>query len=156
MRNQSTVNPKINIQSIKSLSDHYLRLYGVNPLCQTRHRTALIPRQCLSFILRHKFNVGYSELGRLLEKNHATMIHAESRVMDALAVRDKQYVDVVNRWAVVFQDVMPRDAREMWSLQDRLRAMMEQTMLDNAAKAEILRELLKFYSEDVVKVPEVV
>lgn len=82
------------------------------------------------------------------------MIHAESRVMDALAVRDKQYVDVVNRWAVVFQDVMPRDAREMWSLQDRLRAMMEQTMLDNAAKVEILRELLKFYSEDVVKVPE--
>lgn len=84
------------------------------------------------------------------------MIHTENRVMDALAVRDKQYVDVVNRWAVVFQDVMPRDAREMWSLQDRLRAMIEQTMLDNAAKAEILETLLKFYSEDVVKVPEAV
>lgn len=76
--------------------------------------------------------------------------------MDALNVRDKQYVDVVNRWAVVFQDVMPKDAREMWTLQDRMRAMMEETLLEREAKVEILETLLKFYSEDVVKVPEVV
>lgn len=84
------------------------------------------------------------------------MIHSETKVLDALNVRDKQYVDVVNRWAVVFQDVMPKDAREMWTLQDRMRAMMEETLLENDAKVEILEALLKFYSEDVVKVPEVV
>lgn len=84
------------------------------------------------------------------------MIHSETKVLDALNVRDKQYVDVVNRWAVVFQDVMPKDAREMWTLQDRMRAMMEETLLEREAKVEILETLLKFYSEDVVKVPEVV
>lgn len=84
------------------------------------------------------------------------MIHSETKVLDALNVRDKQYVDVVNRWAVVFQDVMPKSAREMWTLQDRMRAMMEETLLETEAKVEILETLLKFYSEDVVKVPEVV
>lgn len=84
------------------------------------------------------------------------MIHSETKVLDALNVRDKQYVDVVNRWAIVFQDVMPKDAREMWTLQDRMRAMMEETLLETEAKVEILETLLKFYSEDVVKVPEVV
>ena len=78
-------------------------------------------------------------------------MHAEKKVLDALQIKDKHYVDVINRWAVVFQDVMPRDARQMWSLQDRMRAMIEETMLETSAKIEVLEELLKFYSEGVVK-----
>lgn len=76
--------------------------------------------------------------------------------MDSLQIKDKHYVDVINRWAVVFQEVMPRDARQMWSLQDRMRAMLEETMLETSAKVEVLEELLKFYSEGVVKTPEAV
>lgn len=152
MKNQEKLNLQVNKQTIQRLADHYQNRYGVNPLLQTRQRTVLIPRQCLSFILKHKFDVGYSELGRLLGNNHATMMWSEKKVIDALSVYDKQYTDTVNRWAVIFQEIMPEDAAQMWSLQDRVMAMMEATMLNNKGKREILKELLKIYGDDVVNV----
>lgn len=84
--------------------------------------------------------------------NHATMIWSERKVIDSLAVADKQYVDTINRWAVIFQEIMPEDASQMWSLQDRLMAMMEETLLSNKGKREVLKELLKIYGDDVVNV----
>jgi hypothetical protein len=84
--------------------------------------------------------------------NHATMIYSEKKVLESLQIQDRQYVDTVNRWAVVFQEVMPEDAAQMWSVQDRMMAIMEETLLNNKSKREILKELLKIYSEDVVKV----
>lgn len=80
------------------------------------------------------------------------MIWSEKKVMDALTVQDRQYVDTVNRWAVIFQEVMPEDANQIWSLQDRMIAMMEETLLSNKSKIEILKELLKIYGDDVVNV----
>lgn len=80
------------------------------------------------------------------------MIWSERKVIDSLAVADKQYVDTINRWAVIFQEIMPEDASQMWSLQDRLMAMMEETLLSNKGKREVLQELLKIYGDDVVNV----
>lgn len=80
------------------------------------------------------------------------MIWSERKVIDSLAVADKQYVDTINRWAVIFQEIMPEDASQMWSLQDRLMAMMEETLLSNKGKREVLKELLKIYGDDVVNV----
>lgn len=80
------------------------------------------------------------------------MIHTEKKVLESLQIQDRQYVDTINRWAVVFQEVMPEDAAQMWSVQDRMMAIMEETLLNNKSKREILKELLKIYSEDVVKV----
>jgi hypothetical protein len=80
------------------------------------------------------------------------MIWSEKKVIESLQIHDKQYVDTVNRWAVVFQEVMPNDAAQMWSIQDRVMAIMEETLLNNESKREILQELLKIYSEDVVNV----
>lgn len=80
------------------------------------------------------------------------MIWSEKKVMDALTVQDRQYVDTVNRWAVIFQEVMPEDANQIWSLQDRMMTMMEETLLSNKSKIEILKELLKIYGDDVVNV----
>lgn len=80
------------------------------------------------------------------------MIWSERKVIDSLAVADKQYVDTINRWAVIFQEIMPEDASQIWSLQDRLMAMMEETLLSNKGKREVLQELLKIYGDDVVNV----
>lgn len=80
------------------------------------------------------------------------MMWSEKKVIDALSVRDKQYTDTVNRWAVIFQEIMPEDAEQMWSLQDRVMAMLEETMLSNKAKRKILLDLLKIYGDDVVNV----
>lgn len=88
----------------------------------------------------------------MMGNNHATMIWSERKVIDSLAVADKQYVDTINRWAVIFQEIMPEDASQMWSLQDRLMAMMEETLLSNKGKREVLQELLKIYGDDVVNV----
>ena len=143
---------KVNARNIELLSNHYQKLFGPNPLSQTRVRTVTIPRQCLLFILRHKYRVPYGELARLTgKKNHATVIHAERKVLAAMDVRDREYVDSINRWAVVFQEVIPEDADQMWSLDDRIRAMLDQSMLSDNAKLKILRSLLKTYGEDVVK-----
>lgn len=80
------------------------------------------------------------------------MIWSERKVIDSLAVADKQYVDTINRWAVIFQEIMPEDASQMWTLQDRLMAIMEETLLSNKGKREVLQELLKIYGDDVVNV----
>ena len=116
----------------------------------TRRQTVIIARQCLSYILRNKVGLTYEKAGELLGKNHATIIHSEKTVKNAMEMRDHYYINAMNNWAVIFQEVMPSNAKEMWSVQDRIKSILETTLLNNTSKQELLIALAKNYGDNVV------
>lgn len=125
--------------------------YGVNPLSPTKQRVVVIPRQCLSFILKNKFTTTYQEVGSYLNVNHATIIHGERQVKDRMSVLDKEFVSAVNNWATIFEKVMPDDIRTMWSTQDRIIAVLETTLLNTESAIAVLEGVLEIYRADVVE-----
>ena len=69
----------------------------LEPIRRTRRESVIIARQCLLSILHQKYNQSPSYLGRLVNKNHATILHCSKVVNNALHYRDIQYVDEINR-----------------------------------------------------------
>lgn len=92
----------------------------------------------------------YARAGELLGKNHATIIHSEKTVKNAMEMRDHYYINAMNNWAVIFQEVMPNNAKEMWSVQDRIKSILETTLLSTSSKQELLIELANNYGDSVV------
>lgn len=142
---------KLNQDLVNSLCESYRISFGPCPLLQTRQRQNLIPRQCLSFILKNKFNTTYKQVGRYLGIDHSTVIHAEKQVKNRMSILDKEFVTTVNNWAVIFEKVMPDDVRTMWSTQDRIIAVLETTLLNTDSSISVLEAVLEKYREDVVK-----
>lgn len=87
---------------IQKLASTYSEMFGVNPLLPTRQQLIVIPRQCLGYILTNKYRQGSSHLGRMFECNHATIIHGNKAVDNALCVLDRMYVESLNNWRLVF------------------------------------------------------
>lgn len=111
----------------------------------------VIPRQCLSFILKNKFTTTYKEVGNFLGVDHATIIHGENQVKNRMSVLDKEFVSAVNNWAAIFERVMPDDIHTMWSTQDRIVALLETTLLNTDSAVAVLEGVLEKYREGVVE-----
>lgn len=87
---------------IQKLALTYSEMFGVNPLLPTRRQLVVVPRQCLGYILTNKYAQGSSHLGRMFGCNHATILHGNKAVHNALSVLDRMYVESLNNWRFVF------------------------------------------------------
>ena len=94
-------------------------------------------------ILHQKYNQSPSYLGRLVNKNHATILHCSKVVNNALHYRDTQYVDEINRWAVIFDEVMPNSNETKDEVADTISDLLLNSMLDKKNKKDVLRMVLK-------------
>lgn len=91
-----------------------------------------------------------SQVGRMVGVNHATVINSNKRVQDSLDVMSREYVEVVNNWAVVFQDIMPNDSSNIVSLEESLELQLQRSMVSAQHKSTILNRLLIKYGDGVV------
>jgi chromosomal replication initiation ATPase DnaA len=61
-----------------------------------RHREVVGGRQLFCYILREKFGFPYSKIGRLIERNHATIIHSNKSHKDNYQF-DREYRDMCDK-----------------------------------------------------------
>ena len=121
----------------------YKSQYNLNPLEETRRESVIIARQCLLSILHQKYNQSPSYLGRLVKKNHATILHCSKVVNNALYYRDIQYVDEINRWSEIFEEVMPNSHETKDELVDNIYHLLHGSMLNNESKESVLSMVLE-------------
>ncbi len=115
----------------------------MNPLEGTRRESVIIARQCLLSILHQKYNQSPSYLGRLVNKNHATILHCSKVVNNALYHRDIQYVDEVNRWSGIFEEIMPTSMETKNDLVDNICNLLDSSMLNKDSKELVLSAVLE-------------
>ena len=120
----------------------YKSQYNLNPLENTRRESVIIARQCLSFILHQKYKQSPSHLGRMIGKDHATILHSTKVVNNALEWSDVQYVDEINKWSTIFDDVMPNSHETKEELVDTIHHILQNSMLNKKSKEAVLDTVL--------------
>jgi hypothetical protein len=142
----STKRIPIPMNLLKDLSSEYKRLYGINPMNQTRQTEYVIPRQCLGYILTYKYSAGVSAVGRLFKCNHATILYSNKRVLDALEIKDTLYIEALNRWMLVF-DNLSKEVKEATNSKEivkkRVLDYVSSCVSDGSLKAEDITDLFK-------------
>jgi len=94
-------------------------------------------------ILHQKYNQSPSYLGRLVNKNHATILHCSKVVNNALYHRDIQYVDEINRWSEIFEEIMPTSMETKNDLVDNICNLLDSSMLNKDSKELVLSAVLE-------------
>jgi hypothetical protein len=79
----------------------------------------------------------------MVGKNHATVLHCTKVVNNAMHYRDVQYVDEINKWALIFDEVMPNSNETKDEVADTISDLLLNSMLDRKNKKDVLRMVLK-------------
>lgn len=118
-----------------------------------------LTRQCLGYILTNKYDQGYSHIGRLFGVGHATIIHGNKRVSDAIYVMDKRYVQCLNFWRVVFDEnqmFIHKSTNDAEIVKSRIVEAIEDAVSDGVLELDEINSFLKellinFESEGVLE-----
>ena len=54
-------------------------------------------RQAITYILRKRFGWGYTRIQSILKRNHSTHVHSVRAVQDLLDVKDKLFVEMIQK-----------------------------------------------------------
>lgn len=87
----------------------------------------------------------------LAGKDHATVIHSCKVLDNALHWRNVKYIDAINNWSKVFDDVIPNSQQTKDELSDRITYELLSTMLSDKSKMDVLemvREKLLYQNVD--------
>lgn len=74
----------------------------------------------------------------LANKDHATVLHSCKVIDNALHWRDVKYIDAINNWSKVFDDVIPNSQQTKDELSDRITYELLSTMLSDKSKMDVL------------------
>jgi hypothetical protein len=140
---KSMESKRIMESTLAHLVANYKSQYNLNPLEETRRESVIIARQCLLFILHQKYKQSPSHLGRMVNKNHATILHCTKVVTNALEWSDVQYVDEINKWSTIFDDVMPNSHETKEELVDTIHHILQNSMLNKKSKKSVLDMVLE-------------
>lgn len=89
-------------------------------------------------------------MGRLVNKNHATILHCSKVVNNALYYRDIQYIDEINKWSEIFDEVMPTSTETKYELADNIYHLLQGSMLNNESKESVISMVLEKINESYV------
>ena len=65
-------------------------------ISRVRHREVVGGRQLFCYIMREKFGFSYTKIGRLIERNHATIMHSNKSHKDNYQF-DREYRNICDR-----------------------------------------------------------
>lgn len=91
----------------------------------------------------NRFGLGPSEVGRLLEKNHATALHSKRTVRNMLLTKNSDYVDEIVKWSEVFDEMLPNGNLSNLIIQQRVELLLFSLTEDRLAMIEALENLTK-------------
>lgn len=78
----------------------------------------------------------------LAGKDHATVVHSCRVIDNALYWKDIKYINAINNWSKVFEDVIPNSQSTKDELSDKITYELMCTMLSNESKLQVL-EMVK-------------
>ena len=131
----------ITSDTLARLVADYESKHLLNPLKKSRTKEIVIARHSLSFILMNRFGLGPSEVGKLLEKNHATAINSKKIVTNMLLTKNLDYVDEIVKWAEVFDTVLPNDNLSNIIIQQRVEDLLYSLTSDIECMVKVLDQL---------------
>ena len=144
---QSILHPRMLItkSTFHQLLVSYELRWQLNPLKKSRLRSVVTARQCLSFILKQRFDLRSTEIGRLLGQDHATQLYAHKNVKDMIDVRNEHYLSEIVKWADVFDEILPNNELSGSIVTDRVRMTLDSLVSDRNVSKKILEDLIKEY-----------
>lgn len=144
---QSILHPRmlITTSTFHQLLSSYELRWQLNPLKKSRLRSVVTARQCLSFILKQRFDLRSTEIGRLLGQDHATQLYAHKNVKDMIDVRNEHYLSEIVKWADVFDEILPNNELSGSIVTDRVRMTLDSLVSDRNVSKKILEDLIKEY-----------
>jgi len=74
----------------------FIKRYDLNK--HNRHRDVVILRHELMFLLRKKTKLSVEKIGKLFDKNHATVVNAIKNIEAYKHFKDKIYLDTISRY----------------------------------------------------------
>ena len=78
----------------------------------------------------------------MIGEDHATILHSTKVVTNALEWSDVQYVDVINKWSTIFDNVMPNSQETKEELVDTIHHILQNSMLNKKSKEAVLDTVL--------------
>jgi len=144
---QSILNPSLLMTSdiFQRLLANYESKWLLNPLRNSRLRSVVTARQCLSYILKKKLDLGSSDIGRLLKQGHATQIYSDRVVGDMIHIRDESYLREIVKWSEIFDEVLPNNAIAEHIMTEKVRVLLDAYVSDKSISKRILEKLIKEY-----------
>jgi nucleoside-triphosphatase THEP1 len=82
-----------------------------------------------------------------MNQNHATILHSTKVVMNALEWSDVQYVDEINKWSIIFDEVMPNSYETKEELVETIHHLLQNSMLNKESKESVLDMALEKINE---------
>ena len=140
----------ISQDTFQQLVASYELMNSIDLMSKSREQRIVIPRQCLLYILHKKYNQTVIYLGELADKNHATILHCSKVVEREIAWRNMKYLDSINNWAEIFEEVMPKNQETINDLSEKITMMLLGTMLSDSSKSKVLTEVRKKISKHSV------
>lgn len=140
----------ISQDTFQQLVASYELMNSIDLMSKSREQRIVIPRQCLLYILHKKYNQTVIHLGGLADKNHATILHSSKVVEREIAWRNMKYLDAINNWAEIFEEVMPKNQETINDLSEKITMMLLGTMLSDSSKNKVLTEVRKKISKHSV------
>lgn len=89
----------------------------------------------------NRFGLGPSEVGKLLDKNHATAINSKKIVTNMLLTKNLDYVDEIVKWAEVFDTILPNDNLSNIIIQQRVEDLLYSLTSDIECMVKVLDQL---------------
>ena len=76
-------------------SEYYYKSITIDDIQgSSRIQGVKVARQLAAYILMHKFNMGCVKIGRMLNKDHTTILHSWHVVQNALDIVDQEYCEL--------------------------------------------------------------
>ena len=144
---QSILRPNqlITTSIFRQLLASYEEKWQMNPMQRNRLRSVVTARQCLSFILKQRFELGSSQIGALLGQDHATQIYASRNVSDMIDIRNENYLREIVKWSEVFDEILPDNALSESIVIERVRMVLDSSVIDGKVSKKILEKLIEEY-----------
>jgi chromosomal replication initiation ATPase DnaA len=86
----------VDIESILKIISEEQSVSVEDILSKTRHREVVNGRQLFCYIMRERFGFPYAKIGRLIKRNHATILHSNRVHMNNYQF-DKDYKSMCDR-----------------------------------------------------------
>lgn len=77
------------------ICDHYgIKFHEIR--CQSRTRRIVNARMCYSYLLRKYLNMSFADIGRLIDRDHTSVIHQVNTITDYLSINDESIANTLN------------------------------------------------------------
>lgn len=134
---------KITSETINLLIDKYNEFYHTDIRANRRDRDLVMARHCFFYILRSEYDMSYTSIAHIFEKNHATIIHGERVVSDMLSIGDritenklKHIIDLFRLYSIEITNYVCAKSEMINNLENMLKSLR---IIEEVSKEDIIR-----------------